>query len=299
MQWVIPFAAPLSESGRAAMRSLRWTGLRQALAGQVPQLDTADELSLSPPHERALARAWGWSGGDGQLPLAAQAARGDGIDPGDLAWGLLTPVHWHLGTEQLSMADPATLALDEASSRRLFDAVAPLFTSEGFVARWGAPLRWYVAHASLSSLAIASPDRVIGRNVDRWLPAGPQARLWRRLQNESQMLLHGHALNALRESQGLAAVNSLWLSGCGVAQPAQAAVRLDERLRRCALAEDWPQWCQVWQQIDAELATAPPGRLTLCGERAAASVELQPRGPLARLGAWLRPADPAALLDRL
>ena len=45
---------------------------------------------------------------------SGRAARADGIDVGDLAWGLLTPVHWHLGTEQVSLVDPAALALDEA-----------------------------------------------------------------------------------------------------------------------------------------------------------------------------------------
>ena len=48
----------------------------------------------------------------------------------------------------------------------------PLFDSEGYVLTWGAPLRWYIAHESLSELPTASIDRVIGRNVDRWLPDG-------------------------------------------------------------------------------------------------------------------------------
>jgi hypothetical protein len=30
--------------------------------------------------------------------------------------------------------------------------VLPLFTSDGFLLRWGAPLRWYVAHESLAGL---------------------------------------------------------------------------------------------------------------------------------------------------
>lgn len=299
MHLVIPFAAPLSEAGRATQRGLRWPVLQRLLAGRVAQRDEGDELSLSPPHERALARAWGWSGADGQLPFAAHAARGDGLDPGDLAWGLLTPVHWHLGTDQLSMTDPQALALDETSSRALFDAVAPLFTSEGFVVRWGAPLRWYLAHESLAGLALASPDRVIGRNVDRWLPAGREARLWRRLQNEVQMLLYTHPVNAARESQGAPTVNSVWLSGCGAAQPARAGVQVDDRLQRCALAEDWPGWAKAWELVDAGLAAAPPRRLTLCGERAAAGFELAPRGLLARLGARFQPADVPALLESL
>ena len=47
-------------------------------------------------------------------------AAADGVDVGpSLAWGQLTPVHWHLGTEQISLVDPAGLMLDEASSKRV------------------------------------------------------------------------------------------------------------------------------------------------------------------------------------
>jgi hypothetical protein len=45
--------------------------------------------------------------------LGGAQAQADGVDTGDLAWGLLTPAHWHLGTEQVSLIDPLQLALDE------------------------------------------------------------------------------------------------------------------------------------------------------------------------------------------
>ena len=47
----------------------------------------------------------------------------DGVEVGDLAWGQLTPVHWHLGTEQLSLADPDALMLDEAASRAFLKSI--------------------------------------------------------------------------------------------------------------------------------------------------------------------------------
>jgi hypothetical protein len=48
----------------------------------------------------------------------------------------------------VSLLDPEELALDEAASRALLDAVQDLFTSEGWHPAWGAPLRWYAAHES-------------------------------------------------------------------------------------------------------------------------------------------------------
>lgn len=308
MHLLIPFAGPLSEGGRQALATLALPQLAALLstAGE-PVLDAGDETSLSPPHERALARALGLAGSDGMLPWAAWQAAADGVNvlsPPDLVWGLLTPGHWHLGTDQVTLLDPDALALDEATSRALLEAVHDLFESEGFLLVYGTPTRWYLAHESLARLATASPDRVIGRNVDPWLPAGREARLWRRLQNEVQMRLYTHPLNAAREARGLLPVNSLWLSGCGVAQPAAAPPDLvvDDRLRRPALGEDWAAWSQAWQALDAGPLAALRGRagtLTLCGERTAATWALKPPGAWQGFVARWRRSDPRALLETL
>ena len=274
MHLLIPFAAPGSEAGRQALQRLTLPHL----AALVPRLDPGrrdegDELSFSPPHERVLARCVGLAGPDGGLPWAAQQMPDDGLDPADLAWGLLTPVHWHLGSDQITLTDPEDLALDEPASRALLDAVHDLFDSEGFVLVYGAPLRWYLAHESLAELRTASLDRVIGRNVDRWMTPGDDARLLRRLQNEVQMRLYEHPLNDEREARGLLPVNSVWLSGCGPRQIAQAprGLVVDDRLRRPALAEDWAAWLTAWQALDdgpvAALLEAADATLTLCGER--------------------------------
>ena len=305
MHLIVPFAAPGSDAGRQALATLALPGLAALLSrcgppARDPEAGAGDELSLSPPHERALARALGWAGADGRLPLAAWQAAADGIEVGGLAWGLLTPGHWHLGTEQVSLIDPEQLALDEATSRELFGAVRPLFSSEGIALHWGAPLHWYAAHESLATLRCASLDRVIGRNVDAWLQADPAARLFRRLQNEVQMLLYEHPVNERRAAQGLLPVNSFWLSGCGVAQPAAAPVpRVEQRLRRAALAEDWAAWAKAWDVLDGELAVEPPATLTLCGERAAARVERAPPGFTQRLRSMFQRAEPRELLATL
>ena len=281
MHLLIPFAVPLSEPGRQVLHGLGLQKLSALVSMLEPgEADAGDEWSLSTPHERALANAFGWAGGDGRLPWAAWSAAADGVlDAGDsdgLAWGQLTPCHWHLGTEQVSLIDPAQLALDEAVSRALFDAASGLFSSLGYVVRWGAPQRWYVAHEGLAELPCASLDRVIGRNIDRWLGADPRQRALRRLQGEVQMLLHDHPINDARQAQGLLPVNSFWLSGCGVAQAVTGpAPQVDDRLRAPALADDWAAWAKAWETLDAgPLArlqqAAQAGdevRLTLCGER--------------------------------
>jgi len=300
MHLLIPFAAPLSEAGRQALPTLSLPSLLALLARMLEvERDEADEWCLSPPHERALARALGLQGGAGLLPWAARQAAADGVDVGELPWGLLTPVHWHLGTDQVSLLDPERLLLDEAGSRALFESVLPLFTGEGFVLRWAAPQRWYAAHESLAALPTASLDRVIGRNVDGWLGSDPTARRIRRLQSEVQMVLYTHPLNAAREARGLLPVNSFWLSGCGVLQRSAAAPpSVDERLRGPALNDDWAAWARAWETLDegplSELLKraqqGQPVRLTLCGERGGVAFETAPRGWAQRLRSlWSAP----------
>jgi hypothetical protein len=289
---IVPFAAASSEPARAALALLTTPAL-DALLAQCDEVarDNADETTPDMPHERALAHALGWRvAPDAPLPWAARAARADGIDVGSAAWGLLTPTHWRVGTDAVHLADPRALALDEAASRALFDAVRPLFESEGIALAWGAPLRWYASHADFATLRTASLERVIGRNVDRWLPRQPAARLVRRLQNEVQMLLHTHPINEAREAAGALPVNSFWLSGCGVPQPAAALnVQVDERLATPALADDWPAWSATWRALDASLLpTRPIERLTLCGERSAVTFERAERRWWQRAAASLR-----------
>lgn len=292
MHLLIPFASAASEPAQAVLRDLQLPGLARLLRYLRPRPHAhpggaeGDEYTLTPPHQRALAQAWGWQGADGALPFAALWAAADGIDVGDRAWGLMTPVHWQVGRDSITLTDPAALGLGEAESRALMDAARPLFESEGFELRWAAPTRWYLQHESLDGLPCASLDRVLGRNVDLWLQppadiqdaARAELRRIRRLQNEFQMLLYDHPLTQAREARGEPAVNSFWLSGCGRWQPAPSdAVQVDERLREPLLAEDWATWADAWRALDAEVlaplvARAKRGqalRLTLCGERRA------------------------------
>lgn len=301
MHLLIPFAAPHSEPGLQALRTLRLPHLARLLAHLTPaETIGSDEYSLTPPHELARAMALGWAAEDGSFPWAAHQAAHDGVAVGEQAWGLLTPVHWHVGSDHISLPDPQALDLSAEESRTFFEAVKPLFETEGWQMAWGAPLRWYAAHESLEGLPCASLDRVVGRNIDLWLPASPQARLIRRLQNEVQMLLYQLPMNDARTEQGRMTVNSFWLSGCGRARPErhEGSLRIAEGLRRSALASDWPAWEEAWRTLDAgsvkeALEAVQAGTsvtLTLCGERLARRFVTQPRGLLSRLGArWSSP----------
>lgn len=333
MHCIVPFAAPPagSEAGRAAMATMQWplwSRLLPRLA--VVARDEGEATSFTPPHERVLAHALGWPGhagapaADGCWPFAARAARADGVDAGQARgeaaagrpWGLVSPVHWHVGTDQVSLADPLALQLDDAASRRFFAALAPLFAEEGITFAYGHATRWYAADESLQGLATASLDRVVGRNVDAWLGGAAAGsaphRRWRRLQAEAQMLLHNHPLNAEREARGLLPVNSFWLSGCGRAlpevppagEPAAHEVQVEPILRGAALAEDWAAWAAAWGRLEAGtlqawqtlLERGAVVRLTLAGERAAVTLAPAAGGVLSRMKQrWSAPTVPELL----
>jgi hypothetical protein len=282
MHLLVPFAAAAGESAPAALEGLRLPRLEQLLARLAPGARTDfDAPSLNLPHEHVLAASRGWQAADGTLPLAAWAAQADGLQvQAGQGWGLLTPTHWQVGSDQIVLLDPAQLHLDDGESRALWQALRGLFDGEGWSLHWAAPLRWYAAHDSLAALTTASLDRVIGQPIDLWLPDRQAARTLRRLQSEAQMLLHTHLLNAAREARGELAVNSFWLWGTGRMQalcPTAAEPLVDERLRGPWLAQDWAAWSEAWQALDsarlgellARTERGEPVSLTLCGERAA------------------------------
>ncbi|MEO6363208.1 MAG: hypothetical protein ABIO71_08270 [Caldimonas sp.] len=324
MHLLVPFASDGSPACQHVLADLALPHLERLLvAFDAVGRDEGDALSLSPPHERALAAAWGWSGSDGTLPFAARTAAIDevlaapaaGAPP--LAWALLTPAHWQLGRDHVTVIDPAELALDEAESKALFESVRGLLESEGFVARWGHAGRWYAARADLDGIATASLDRVIGRSLDSWLrpPHGDTTgqaatrRLLRRLQSEAQLVLHEHPVNEAREERGALAVNSFWLSGCGQLQPTNEAATptVDASLRRALLAGDWAAWADAWHALDSGaiaslMASAQAGgtaALTLCGERSAARFATRQRSPWRRLASRWQRSEPHRVLAAL
>ena len=300
MHLIVPFAGTVSDAGRQALQTLALPNLAVLLARWTPGTPLgSDEFSPNPPHEQALAQALGWlHAPDAALPFAAQQAATLGWPVANAAWGRLTPVHLHLGADAVSLTEPTALPLDEASSRQLFEAVRPLFETEGFTLHWAAPQQWLATHALFDGLVTAAIDRVINRNIDPWLPEQRSARLIRRLQNEVQMLLYTHPLNDAREAAGLPTVNSVWLSGCGRLpdSPPAPSPQLDDRLRQPALAEDWAAWCEAWQALDAGpipalLAAGDGARLTLCGERLAQAWTPAAQSLWQRLsGGWRKPS---------
>ena len=289
---LIPFAACSAEGWLPALQALPPASTRhlaRLLQGmKALPLEEASVHTLSPPHERALARAQGLATNataDGLIPWAARQAADQLQQGAAQGWAWITPCHWAMGREHATLSDPAALALTDDESRALLAAMQPYFETDGITLHYAAPGRWLAEGEVFRSLPTASLDRVLGRNVDAWLPPAANARGLRRLQNEMQMLLYTHPLNDLRAARRQLPVNSIWISGSGAlpdsALPNLPDISVPRSLAEAVFADDRAAYAQAWAMLDAGelarlLARQQAGetvRLTLCGERSAQTFE--------------------------
>jgi hypothetical protein len=319
MHLLIPFAASHADAARAALTQLQLPQLERLLQRlTLVDTDTDRDDSRSPPHERALARAWGLPVQDGRIAWAAHSARmasGPQVPaPGAEPWAWITLCHWQARSGRISLSDPQQLAVTPAQSQALLDAMRPYFAEDGITLTEHRPGLWLARGAPLQDLVCASLDRVVGRRIDAWMPQGAGATLAHRLQNEMQMLLYTHPVNDARSEHGQLPVNSFWIHGAGAlpadlpaADPQAVALVMPLALRDAAVREDWSQWTQAWAALDAgpvarALAQVEQGlsvTLTLCGERSAQRFELRPRTRLRRITQYFRRAPVQLQLSQL
>jgi hypothetical protein len=327
--WVVPYAlwsghrAPANWLANDALPNIRqWLRdmHRTSVIYEVPHEPLPTSLSV--PHEVAQAKALGWDFPDGCVPWAANAAAEQHLSADKSAWAFVTLCNWHVSNGQVTMGDPAHLQIDSNTDIQLFEAMQGFFAQDGIALYRYAPGQWLAQSDVFANLPTASLDRVIGRNIDPWLvggatPTGP-ATLLRRLQNEMQMLLYTHEVNANR---GLA-INSLWWHGAGalpintetsthtktslakenptnLSQPStlqtfnEVHLKAISDLRNASLQQDWQGWMQAWTLLDQTLFADVLKRvqqgetmqLVLCGEYERHIYETRPASAWSRVQA--------------
>jgi hypothetical protein len=200
-----------------------------ALLARATQLERAagEDFQRTLPHERWLADRFGLlehrtgttAPATDDAPLAPYMLLADGGDPGTARWACVEPAHIQIAHDHLVLIDPDTLGLTDEEAATLLEAARPSFDDMGIRVEAPTPRRWYVSGEALGELVAAPPLRAAGRSIEIWLPhdvgTGDRSRAWMKLQNEVQMCWFEHPLNDRRESQGLMAVNGLWLYSQG------------------------------------------------------------------------------------
>ncbi len=180
-------------------------------------VDTGFEQNVPPrglPHERFLL-------GD-QLPIAPVLLLGQSdlaVNPNETI-ACLQPVHLHATRDHLILMTQNQIDLTANESAKLLQVALP-FIEEDFGSKvlFQGQSDWFIPAGPFASLATHSIDQAHGRNIDWWMPRDTSnigiAKLWRKLQNEIQMLWHIDSVNEEREQRRLPSINSLWISGIG------------------------------------------------------------------------------------
>ena len=302
---IVPFASCSSDDWLQAASSIGLKNLGKLLRSmKLLETDTGQADSLLPPHERVWAAAIGMkSSADGLMPWAALEAKANPHE----GWAFITPCHWAMGREHATLTDPATLDLNEADSHTLQAAMQPYFATEGITLHYLQPTRWLARGDVFAGLPTASLDRVLGRNVDRWLPASKAIKL---LQNEMQMLLYTQPINDERAAKGQRSINSFWVSGSGALLEPVATklhVNISRTLAQAAFTNDWAAYAEAWIQLDASdiahfLAQQSSGktmRISLCGESNAMTFETAQQGLLSKIKTAFSPQPVISVLKQL
>ena len=267
---VLPFALPPAELALELSRNLQVPALATLLSrNSLLKKHAPSEDGRMLAHEAWLAHEHG--------ALATAVMRGFGLAPAEGHWFIVHPVHIQLARNHLVLADSRRLRLDEADARSLFDLAKPFFDE----LVWGDTETWFMRADAWQGLDAASPDAAMGSNLADWMPSGPTALAFKKLQNEIQMLWHEHPVNEARQQRGLAPVNSFWMwGGASAAAPQPAAAAL-------AVA-DWPAAGAAGKAPSWLSALATPGLAAAPGAAGTLVLpHLIPMGAGNDWGAWL------------
>lgn len=134
------------------------------------------------------------------------------------------PVYQQMDINHATLADQSLLNLSAADANSLIASLNDQFTGDGLRFECDHPMRWYCQFDKPLSIDTISLTAATGRDVSLCRPTGSDARYWRSLLAEIEMILYSHPVNQQREARGELPVNSLWLWGGGsLPEPHQRA----------------------------------------------------------------------------
>ncbi|WP_045767424.1 phosphoglycerate mutase [Xanthomonas albilineans] len=238
-----------------------------ALAGEVARaFGRADREQCQPGSEAQLRRHFALP--SGSWPVAALTRQRDAGDAGDSLWLRADPAYVVPDMQGARlMAHGDMLAIDAVDLDALLPALQELFAENGLALDAPDPTRWYLRVPPGQALpAFTAPAQVLGADLFDYLPQGEDARRWRALLTDAQVLLHQHPWNRERVARGQTAINSLWFWGGGALPATVATAHVQVRSREpllCALAQaagigpDQTQASRVDALIDLRQLRAP------------------------------------------
>lgn len=164
------------------------------------------------------------------------------------------------------------------------EALCRMFADEGFRFELTASGRGYLELAQTPDCRFLPPWMLAGESLEHCLPAGPDQQRWRRLLNETQVLLHQY----VKVGQGSAPVpGSLWFWGAGaLPDPDTVRPRVARIVADDAVLEGLADWLGIEHGRTHPDSSLEAGTLIEWPADPAASAEAN----LEALTAFLRPA---------
>jgi len=236
----------------------------EALAGLEWLLTLAKRRPLSAGGPASLL-----STGSGALPAAALSYLHDFGQPPPGPVLRADPVYLEADRDCVRLLATTLPDLDMAAARQLIDEINGLFADEPWRLLAGTAQRWYLLLDGEPGIRTRPPTEVLGDNIHDALPAGDDARYWRKIINEIQMLLFASPVNRQRLEQGRVAANSLWLWGEG---PLPAACELPWTL----VYSNDPVIAGLARRAGCDVATVPEDAETVLARTASGPVLCQP-----------------------
>ncbi len=187
-------------------------------ASLAKRLGRADGVAGQPGEQAQLSRHFRLLPDRWPHAALTRAADAGADDAHATAWLRADPAHIRPDINGARLlATGAALSLSVQDVEAFLPALRPLFGDAGFLLDAPHPTRWYLRLPRETQLPdFPAPEQALGEDVFDHLPDGPQARRWRTLLSETQVMLHNHPRNQERAQAGLVPVNSLWFWGGGV-----------------------------------------------------------------------------------
>ncbi len=151
-------------------------------------------------------------------------------------WLRADPVHLHVSRDNVQLLDSHVVEPTLAEAKAITLTLNRHLEQDGLRIDVLDDARWYMSIPADEAPSAAPLWKVAGGSVYDQLPVSNGGINWRQLQNELQMLLHDHPVNAAREEKGVPTINGIWLWGAGALTGISTQTKYEHMAGKLALA---------------------------------------------------------------
>jgi hypothetical protein len=152
---------------------------------------------------------------DVDYPVGAVSYLGSGGEAAKKCWAKAIPVRLIADGDGVVLFGPDQLNVTLTEAENLAVDFNEHFKQDGFSLIIQEHDDWYLELPQCPKITTYSLDSVAGRQIEPFLPVGPDRSQWLNIINETQMLFYQSQVNQRRMEKGSAIINGLWFYGFG------------------------------------------------------------------------------------